>query len=266
MQYETVKPSPLLQEYIYCIWTIKNNGSFSSKISIPPIGLIELTFCLHAPLTFTKSLKETSSNLLISGQRENPYLLSTNNATQILSIMLTPTGAATLLNIDTHEIKEGAYRGEDIFHDSHLLLEQLYESVNFLEQSTHICNYFEKKLKDSKKSKNKQLTYAVHQISTHGGNQSIDEIAYKCCYSKRQMERLFLQNIGISPKKFSNVIKFQKSLYLKQKNPSMTLSTLSLESGFSDQAHFSNMFKKYTGHSPRSYFEIYGAFSDYYSF
>ena len=72
--------------------------------------------------------------------------------------------------------------------------------------------------------------------------------------SERQLERKFRENIGISPKKFSNVIRLQFFLKLfRTKPPQKSLTEIGYESGYYDQAHLIREFRKSVGLSPGQY-------------
>ncbi len=76
-----------------------------------------------------------------------------------------------------------------------------------------------------------------------GGLIKINELANQVFVSKRQLERIFLDEIGIRPKDFTKIIRFQKILSIKQKDKGMSLTSLAYEGGYSDQAHFIRDFK-----------------------
>jgi AraC family transcriptional regulator len=64
--------------------------------------------------------------------------------------------------------------------------------------------------------------------------------------------RLFKQTIGLSPYQFilQMKIEYAKKLIMENAGP---LGEIAYQLNFSDQAHFSNAFRKATGISPREY-------------
>ncbi|MDN3693215.1 AraC family transcriptional regulator [Chryseobacterium tructae] len=73
-------------------------------------------------------------------------------------------------------------------------------------------------------------------------------------YSERHLERKFENYMGISPKKYSNIIRLHYFLSLINKGimeDNMTL--LSYHAGFSDQSHLIREFKKNVGLTPGQY-------------
>jgi AraC-like DNA-binding protein len=67
--------------------------------------------------------------------------------------------------------------------------------------------------------------------------------------SDRYIQKLFLQYIGIAPKSFFSVQRFNKSLRLVR-SADMSLTNIAYECGYYDQAHFIKDFRSYTGMAP----------------
>ncbi len=72
--------------------------------------------------------------------------------------------------------------------------------------------------------------------------------------SGRQLQRIFNHYIGISPKTFSKVVRFQHILSLKPSTQSLRNNKVFYEFGFYDQAHFIKDFKKLYGVTPTQAF------------
>ena len=82
--------------------------------------------------------------------------------------------------------------------------------------------------------------------------------------SRRQFERVFAQDIGISPKQYLKIIRFQYCIFQKQQNVRLNMTGLTYESGYFDQSHFVNDFKSMCGLTPRQYFTENEACSDFF--
>lgn len=72
--------------------------------------------------------------------------------------------------------------------------------------------------------------------------------------SPRHLRRLFQHHIGGSPKMFSQVIKFQNILKVKQTNKLQRDSNIFFDLGYYDQSHFIKEFKRFSGKTPNSFF------------
>jgi AraC-like DNA-binding protein len=91
-------------------------------------------------------------------------------------------------------------------------------------------------------------------IRVNQGMVEIEELSSLACLSRKQFERIFLEYIGISPKQYLKIIRFQSSIFLKSKNEDISLTELAYESGYYDQSHFINEYRKMTGITPKQFF------------
>ncbi|WHT75212.1 helix-turn-helix domain-containing protein [Myroides odoratimimus] len=71
--------------------------------------------------------------------------------------------------------------------------------------------------------------------------------------SEKTLERLVKQYIGMSPKLFSRIMRFQSSLDLLRESKFKNLTTLSYQSDYYDQSHYIREFKEFTGVSPKEF-------------
>jgi AraC-like DNA-binding protein len=67
--------------------------------------------------------------------------------------------------------------------------------------------------------------------------------------STSYVARVFKSTFGITPRQYSNIFKINKSLSAI-KGDLVNLSTVSLDMGFSDQSHFTNVFKRFMQITP----------------
>lgn len=83
---------------------------------------------------------------------------------------------------------------------------------------------------------------------------TIEQLVNYTGYTERHIERTFAQQVGMSPKKYVNIIQLHSFLKLLRNKPTeANLTSISYESGYFDQSHLIRMFKKYTGITPSQY-------------
>jgi len=119
---------------------------------------------------------------------------------------------------------------------------------------TKPCNafdsYFEKFFLD--KQLEPSILKAIEQIKNSSGNISINDLSTNIGIHQKKLERLFIAYIGVSPKKFSKIVRFYNTHTTISKYGIDNLSQVALEKGYFDQAHFNRDFKKFTGVNPSS--------------
>jgi transcriptional regulator GlxA family with amidase domain len=101
------------------------------------------------------------------------------------------------------------------------------------------------------KSKNNQLQSVINDIHSTNGQISICELSKRNFITVRQLERNFKKFVGLSPKEYSNIIRFQNALSLiKNSNQNRSLLDIAFECGYYDHSHLTNEIKRNTGLSP----------------
>lgn len=72
-------------------------------------------------------------------------------------------------------------------------------------------------------------------------------------YSHRRFITLFADAVGLTPKRYARVLRFQHVLARMVAAPTGPLAQLALAAGYSDQAHFNRDFREMAGISPTRY-------------
>ena len=80
---------------------------------------------------------------------------------------------------------------------------------------------------------------------------SIYELSRRHFITTRQLERNFKKFIGLTPKEYSNIVRFQNALnIIKNSSENRSLLDIAFECGYYDHSHLNNEFKRNTGFSP----------------
>lgn len=82
-------------------------------------------------------------------------------------------------------------------------------------------------------------------------NISLDELSLLAGLSKYYLLRIFTKEKGISPHKYLETIRIEKSKKMLEEG--IPIIDIALQTGFTDQSHFSNLFKSLIGLTPKAY-------------
>jgi AraC-like DNA-binding protein len=103
---------------------------------------------------------------------------------------------------------------------------------------------------------NDVLHQSIQDIFDNYENFSVESLAKKMGISRRHLNRLFKIHIGVSIKKFHEIVLFRKAVEKKLFiNPDEKFTTLAYEFNFSDQAHLNKTFANLTNKSPKLFFK-----------
>lgn len=73
-------------------------------------------------------------------------------------------------------------------------------------------------------------------------------------FSSRHVRRLCTKYLGITPKLFARINRYQNTLRIMNMNPYINLSRLAVEMGYFDQSHFIKEFKRFQNETPLEFF------------
>lgn len=90
----------------------------------------------------------------------------------------------------------------------------------------------------------------LHRIFKDGGRMNVSELAMREVVSERQLHRKFAEWVGVSPKRFSEVVRFHRVLESIHQGHTADGVALALNHGFFDQAHLIRQFRKFYGETP----------------
>lgn len=84
---------------------------------------------------------------------------------------------------------------------------------------------------------------------------SLEELAAKACLSLRQFERNFLTRVGITPKLFMRIVRFEGAMKIKNEHDNKSWSEIALECGYTDSSHLLREFKEFAEFPPSRFYE-----------
>jgi AraC-like DNA-binding protein len=94
------------------------------------------------------------------------------------------------------------------------------------------------------------VSTAANQILRVAGSTCIPILADRTGLSLRQFERRFLQQVGMSPKLFARIARFEAALDRMARFPSGSWTEVAQRLGYYDQMHMVHEFAGFTGETP----------------
>lgn len=147
------------------------------------------------------------------GQTLKPVHLTTSGRFRILVFILYPYAIRPLLGIRADELTETCFDLSRLPTISGFsLLEQLLRTDSVTEQAETIASCLLRMLRLNDPKADPLLNFAVSQIQATHGTVSLRELQKTLNITERTFERRFEQYIGISPRLFSRICRFQSTL------------------------------------------------------
>ena len=97
---------------------------------------------------------------------------------------------------------------------------------------------------------------AASEIVARHGEIKIDDLAREAGLSGRQLERKFIDQVGVPPKLYCRISRLEYALRLKEATPQRTWTDLTFLAGYFDQNHMIKDFKALAGSAPSDFFRL----------
>jgi AraC-like DNA-binding protein len=262
---ESFKPTGILSKYIknYFIVETDNSEDYLPDERVYPCGYATLVFHYGSPSIFQKknSSKYIEPNLVICGQQTNYFDLSLSGKTGMILIVFRPHGVKSFFNFPITELLNENLSLHDLINIESIELEdKLFNSPNNKQRITHLENFLIKRLITFGEGfavhndEFERVEYALEIIGNSKGQIKAHDIAHEICLGIKQFERIFSKYVGINPKKYASIVRFQNVIQMKGKHDNSSMFQLAFDNGYYDQSHFIHDFKSFTGLSPKEFF------------
>lgn len=257
-----IAPSPVLAPFVRC-YSYREFDTGGTDLVKPWHAAHEVTipFCLNAkPLQFftpQTGLISTASNyggVIGSATRYNGEL-TFNGHYIFFEINFRPSGFNKIFRLLSGEITNQIIHAEDVFGSGiQRLFEQLCMAHGVNEMAALAETYLLCYLKMQKSVDPKDpITVLSNRILKNGNFIRIEKLAYDANMSARSFERHFSEQVGVSPKLFCCIARFNHALAIKLKNPEKDWTAIAYECGYFDQMHLIKDFKRFSGDSPSAF-------------
>lgn len=94
------------------------------------------------------------------------------------------------------------------------------------------------------------VDHVVRYIEAARGDVRMSEVASKFGKSRRQLERLFLETVGVTFKFFCIITRLNRAADLIASQPLPGLAEIAAEAGYADQSHMTRDFTRLAGNPP----------------
>lgn len=257
MNYQTFRPHPDLESLIKFYWTLEVPfDPKNKKQKIVPDGCVEMTFNLGDKIKRYISEEDYiyNPNAVVMGQRTKSYYILPSGNVDTIAICFYPHGFANFVNCSLENLVDKETPISELFgeSDANDLEQNIIHSTETEKRIEIIENFLFKKLQEEKTILNIVESTVDILISTNGST-SIKSILKNDISKRRQLERHFKRQIGISPKQLGKVIRLHAALQMFLTKQSETFSEIAYETEYFDQNHFIKDFKEFFGITPKEF-------------
>lgn len=176
-----------------------------------------------------------------------------NGKIDMLGICFLPGGIFPFLKRPLSEFKNQLLGAREIgFNEAIKISERLKEAHNTATKLMILENEL-LLLIDKEYRTPRSFEHIFRSLNPIGGSIQIAEFCHRNDIGIRKLERLYNKYIGISPKAYCTLSRFQNSINRILHTDYTNLSDIAYDNGYFDQMHFIKEFKRFAGSSPKSF-------------
>jgi AraC-like DNA-binding protein len=192
----------------------------------------------------------TIGHAVLGGARAGFYLRDTSEPARSVGAVLRPGAAALLFGSTAETFAERHTRLGDVWgRPADLAREQLLEARGLQNQLDVLESILAARL-----PRVRGIHPAVAQaLARFATTPDVRGAVKESGYSHRRFIGLFRQAVGITPKLYCRVLRFQWVINRVKSAPVVSWAGLALAAGYSDQPHFNREFREFAGVTPDEY-------------
>lgn len=253
MKYLERPASNALSRWVKRFWSLEYSpapGDLESETVVPD-GCVEIIFNLGE--RFRRYRDDGSFELqptsLVAGQIEKGLVIGPSGRVRLFGIRFYPAGAFPFFPFEMSELSSVVWPLEEIWGIRVRDLEDRLREVRSFDEQVKLAESALLELRNSKFASNAAVEHSVEIIYAGRGIPRVRELAIELGISQRTFERRFRRFVGLSPKAFSRIVRFQRALnMIRSEAPSVMDDVFQL--GYYDQSHLINDFRQYAGMTP----------------
>jgi AraC-like DNA-binding protein len=248
MIFKLIPPCPALSQYVrsyQLIHFVFTPDTPKPVKPYPPRPEQCIIFYPRDPLTIayqTTGQKIVQPRSIISGQVITRQDLHIGNDYIVLKVIFYPGALFHVAGFPLTEITDTNLDAEAVFsQDIRLINEQLGSTGNLQAMVALVEGFLLKRIRRSKVAYS-PIDEVAKVLLQHPNQFSLDYLAAQSCLSIRQFQRKFSERVGISPKRFARISRFDKAFRLKYDYPAMDWLQVAMETGYQDYQHLCKEF------------------------
>ena len=192
----------------------------------------------------------------VSGVRTQPITIPSGRDSRMLIVAFKKGRAFPFYPFPMHELMDTVVEADHVFGIGfHVLREHLLASKSiqhmFQLVETFLIHRAGETIHDSMPAR--CVEYALGSMVRDPGSHCLQELVNQIGYSQKHFIDLFRQHVGVPPKQYLRIARFQRTICAIETNLHPGWSRIAQESGYYDQAHFIHEFRYFSGLTPGEY-------------
>lgn len=259
MKISFVTPRAELRRYIESFWVLESPDGlpWAAESIAAPNGCAKLIIPYHNAIVSEADgrVQTTRPNRLnfVGNRRTVTRLRTSPHKTAFIAIEFRPHGAFPIFGVPMSETSNRLWETDDVFGPWSRDAQEMINNVDHANNKVACIEGQLIRLLRQNRCDSRIVEYCVGTLRSVDGRMSIRELERRTGYSRRYLDQLFQQHVGLSPKGLAEIFRFQRFYRQWAAGVPFDLLKAELYDHYYDQSHFTREFNRMTGHPPQAF-------------
>ena len=198
---------------------------------------------------------------VLSGARSNCFTIDCNQQEHVVGVQFAPGGASPFFRMPISELEDASFDMVDLWgSEAGWVRERILAAPTPRAMLEVLATCLEERLGMCTRAGfgytvrlHPAVVYMARELDICDGPGRVQTVTGKIGMSQRRVAQLFHEQVGVSPKTFHRVRRFQHTLARLRGVRQVNWADLALDCGYYDQAHLSHDFRQIAGMTPSAY-------------
>jgi AraC-like DNA-binding protein len=248
------RPAPALRSLVRYYYQVEH--SLAGQLAVQPVParspqILEFMFgTFYQVHRLDRNLIECASPVALVGAKTRRGIdLRLQGNVDAFTIAFRPGGLKALFGLPVAELTDSDFNAEDVIgRQVSDLYQRLGEGSSFAQRAFIADEYLARCVRHFDAGSG--ILAAATAIELRDGGLPVGELALRAGLGMRQFERRFQREIGVAPKLYSRIVRFEAALRHKAKQPARRWTDIAHALGYHDQMHMLHDFRSLSGETP----------------
>ncbi len=253
--YQEYQPSGGLKAIVDCYWSVRTTGSrheLSPKHRCLPLGMVELI--IHQDDNLAHGVVGNGLRIfpkaMLAGIMKEPMCWQMRGDSTAFGVRLKPEGVIGLFRTPLADLCNDFVDAETFLgKDRTPILQSVRGAADDQARIALMEDFLQAQLARVSPEKN-YFTQALAQIRNKEGGFTHSNLEKKLQVGERQLQRMFKDNLGMSPKSYFRLMRFRQAVASVRGRREVNWLDLTHALGYTDQSHLIRDFKEFAGVPP----------------
>jgi AraC-like DNA-binding protein len=261
MLYLQRTPAPPLDGFIRVLWYAQARTVAHRRERILPSGCVQVILNLARDFLLDCPVGECDRRMppaLVVGARSVYEIIDSSDMADLIGIVFAPGGFSPFATDAVDLYSNRSVGLEDVWgapaRNLRDRLRELHgprERLRCLEG--FLVERFAPRLTRHGPWRSGEVDFAVRAFDSAPGIATVRDVAKRTGWSERRFSQVFREQVGLSPKTWCRVQRFQRAVRQLHTGGDVRWAELALDCGFYDQSHFANEFRAFSGIDATTY-------------